>query len=332
MDQFSSLFGYSLFPIEFTDEERKQLKQLEAKLAIRQPSKTSKTVYYEIPLHTGSMYLHTQPNTRQQIAPPIYFRTFGSSVYFENEKKATTFRNALLNLYRTKVKEEYKKATHEQCKQVCGNPTSCEPRSVGDVIGKGAYGTVYRPKDVSCQSTCPHCVIKKGLSLDGELVIQNASIINQSHATPQIHAIWECDHDPPHMMMDEIEGVTLRKWLSQPHEQKVVDQVAHSLAKTVQKLYKENLIHQDLSLDNVMVQDAQDAQDKQDTHDGLLETWLIDLDTIRKNPVLQEKQEQIRKMKSWFPQIQPSFWENMVKVEKPREESKRKKKRKRVES
>lgn len=133
-------------------------------------------------------------------------------------------------------------------------------------LGEGGMGVVYKAEDLKLKRTVAIKFLPKRLSVHGaererfELEAQAASSLNH----PNICVIHEIDeaNDETFMVMEYIEGITLREWAHEKSGQadgfrklgmnEMVD-LASQIADGLGKAHEKGIVHRDIKSENIMV-------------------------------------------------------------------------------
>ncbi len=133
-------------------------------------------------------------------------------------------------------------------------------------LGEGGMGVVYKAEDTKLKRTVAIKFLPKRLSIHGEererftLEAQAASSLNH----PNICVIHEIDevNDETFMVMEYIEGMTLREWIQKKSEQadgyrklgmKEMVDLAAQIAEGLEKAHEKGIVHRDIKSENIMV-------------------------------------------------------------------------------
>ncbi|HEV8538972.1 MAG TPA: protein kinase [Bacteroidota bacterium] len=133
-------------------------------------------------------------------------------------------------------------------------------------LGEGGMGVVYKAEDLKLKRTVAIKFLPKRLSVHGEererfaLEAQAASSLNH----PNICVIHEIDevNDETFMVMEYVEGSTLREWIHQKSDQadgyrklamKEITDLVSQIAEGLEKAHEKGIVHRDIKSENIMV-------------------------------------------------------------------------------
>ncbi|HYQ86083.1 MAG TPA: protein kinase [Bacteroidota bacterium] len=133
-------------------------------------------------------------------------------------------------------------------------------------LGEGGMGVVYKAEDLKLKRIVAIKFLPKRLSIHGEererftQEAQAASSLNH----PNICTIHEIDavNDETFIVMELIEGITLREWIRKQSEQsegyrklgvKEAIDVAAQIAEGLEKAHEKGIVHRDIKSENIMV-------------------------------------------------------------------------------
>src|SRR5258708_21645090 len=135
-----------------------------------------------------------------------------------------------------------------------------------DKLGEGGMGIVYKAEDLKLRRIVAIKFLPKRLSVHGEererftLEAQAAPSLNH----PNISVIHEIDevNDETFMVMECIEGITLREWCQKKSAQaegyrkfglKEPVDLASQIAEGLEKAHEKGIVHRDIKSENIMV-------------------------------------------------------------------------------
>jgi eukaryotic-like serine/threonine-protein kinase len=128
---------------------------------------------------------------------------------------------------------------------------------LGRAIGSGAFGTVYEAEDPELDRRVAIKVLTVRSEKEAARVVREAQLLaTLSH--PNVVQVFEVGTTgggrSPYVVMELVEGLTLRKWLSQaPHAWREVVEVVLGVAQGLWAAHQAGIIHRDLKPENVLM-------------------------------------------------------------------------------
>jgi len=127
-------------------------------------------------------------------------------------------------------------------------------------LGRGGMGVVYLAEDTKLKRNVALKILPSRLKEDSDqerfiIEAQAAGSINHPNVCV-IHEILD-SHDPPCIVMEYVEGQTLREFLSEektePLDVNLIIKYAIQIAEALSAAHKKQIIHRDIKSDNIMV-------------------------------------------------------------------------------
>ena len=133
-------------------------------------------------------------------------------------------------------------------------------------LGEGGMGIVYKAEDTKLKRIVAIKFLPQRLSVHGE---ERERFIHEAQAAsslnhPNICVIHEIDeaNDETFMVMEYVEGLTLREWVRKKSEQmegyrklglKEAIDLASQIAEGLEKAHEKGIVHRDIKSENIMV-------------------------------------------------------------------------------
>jgi tetratricopeptide (TPR) repeat protein len=128
---------------------------------------------------------------------------------------------------------------------------------IGRVIGSGAFGTVHEAEDPELDRRVAIKLLGVRSAKEAARVVREAQLLATiSH--PNVVQVFEVgttdDGRAPYVVMELVEGPTLRKWLAEgPHPWREVTEVVLHVARGLWAAHQAGIIHRDLKPENVLM-------------------------------------------------------------------------------
>ena len=128
---------------------------------------------------------------------------------------------------------------------------------LGRVIGSGAFGTVYEAEDPELDRRVAVKLLAVRSAKEAARVVREARLLaTLSH--PNVVQVFEvgttADGRSPYVVMELVEGPTLRTWLSEgPRSWHAVIEVMLDVARGLWAAHQAGIIHRDLKPENVLM-------------------------------------------------------------------------------
>lgn len=224
---------------------------------------------------------HAERKEPKVLLPPlIHLRSDQKYLIVRRLPEAERIHNMVKEVMTDNLKEMAASTKKQKCELLYatdGKKKKCDPRLVDNVIGQGAWGYVYTPADPECQAFCRDkpCVIKKGDRNPSTLAKLARSLDKNPKLDliPRIRGVWKCDPigksdeiAENYVIMDEIKGQTLAKFLGKHNKKKACKVLRNLLQKT--RLFNEMGWTYSDSHNNNFIVDRNDHG------------WRVDLDSI----------------------------------------------------
>jgi len=168
--------------------------------------------------------------------------------------------------------------------------------NTGKLLGEGAFGAVYKlPKNkvLKIINATNYVIPKKNIREEfGEGIDQIVNEIRSMEKmnkidppiSPKIYDYWMSNNnDSLHVyIVMEFKGTALWKWL-QEKKRNLTEEEEKIIEEKIEKMHKEGIVHNDLHLNNILVEEVNDKPKFYIADFGLSKTKETLFDTIKKN-------------------------------------------------